>query len=220
MRQVSGRNYKHIIFDLDGTLIDSAPSILHCFRIALKQNQLKPIIPLTYEIIGPPLSDTLKKLTGIDSPLIINSLIDCFRDAYDTTGYKASIPYSDIVDMLNAVSSSGVSVHLATNKRIIPTMKILEYFSWCSFFNSVYALDIVEIEYKSKADMLASILKEKNLDPSSTVYVGDINADYLAAQKCDMQFIFAEWGYEKRGAFQYPASAYNVQDLTQKLLNK
>jgi len=210
--------YSHVIFDLDGTLIDSAPSILKCLKLALSQNKIDPIIPLTYKIIGPPLDVTLKKVTGISDSLIVNNLIDCFKEAYDRNGYKASVPYHGIAEMLERLSVSGIQIHLATNKRIAPTKKILEYFSWDLFFNSVYALDVGDVKFKSKAEMLASIVKEKNLGSFNALYVGDINADYEAAQKSEMQFIFAEWGYEKKGDFQYLFSASDAEDLTQKIL--
>jgi phosphoglycolate phosphatase len=210
--------YQHIIFDLDGTLIDSAPSILHCLGVALKKNKLESKIPLTNSIIGPPLVDTLKLLAGADSPLILDELVDSFKDAYDGEGYKASIPYKGADEMLRALNNSDISVHVATNKRIIPTKKIIEHLSWGHFFNSIYALDAGGIRFNSKSDLLISIIKEKNLNPLRTVYVGDIKADYEAAKKAGMQFIFVEWGYEKNKFSQFPVSVADTTELTKKIL--
>ena len=211
--------YSHVIFDLDGTLIDSAPSILKCLTLALRQNKIDPVTPLTNQIIGPPLDVTLKRVTGITDNSIINNLINCFKNAYDSDGYKDSVPYHGVEDMLRKIAGSGIDVYLATNKRILPTRKILEHFSWAPFFNSVYALDVGDIKFNSKSEMLASMVKGQNLDPLCSIYVGDINADYEAAQKSNMQFIFAEWGYEKSGIFEYPLTASSVSDLTEKILN-
>ena len=210
----------NVIFDLDGTLIDSAPSILKSFESLLLNYQIKPIIPLTYKIIGPPLDVTLKKITGIDDHLVINRLIESFKEIYDESGYKASIPYDGIEKMFSDIINAGIQIHLATNKRISPTKKILEYLSWSHFFDSIYALDAGQNKFKSKSDMLAAILKEKNIIPTSTIYVGDINADFEAANENKISFIFAEWGYEKKGAFNYPISASHVQELTQKILTE
>ena len=55
-------NIEHIIFDLDGTLIDSSDSIINCFEEILKFNSIQPIIPINKNIIGPPLLETLKKI--------------------------------------------------------------------------------------------------------------------------------------------------------------
>lgn len=185
----------------------------------MHQNKIDPVTPLNYKIIGPPLDITLKKVTGITDNSIINNLINCFKDVYDSEGYRDSVPYHGIEDMLKKISGSGIDVYLATNKRILPTRKILKHFSWDPFFNSVYALDVGGVKFDSKAEMLASIVRDKNIDPLSSIYVGDINADFEAAQKSNMQFIFAEWGYEKSGVFEYPLTASTATDLTRKLLN-
>ena len=209
---------KHIIFDLDGTLIDSAPSILKCLETVLLNKNIKPISPLTYKIIGPPLDITLRKITGIDDVAFINSLIDSFKEIYDLDGYKESIPYDGIEQALNDIKNSGAQIHLATNKRIIPTKRILEYFSWDIFFNSVYALDAGLNKFKNKSEMLGAILCEKNIDPLLAIYIGDINADFEAANINKIPFIFAEWGYEKKGVFNYPLAVSHARDLAKKLL--
>lgn len=56
--------YSHILFDLDGTLIDSAPAILASFRDAFARAGLTPVIPIDDSIIGPPLTETLQLLAG------------------------------------------------------------------------------------------------------------------------------------------------------------
>lgn len=209
---------KHAIFDLDGTLIDSAPSILECLKIVLLDYKIKPIIPLTYRIIGPPLDATLKNITGIDDEQIIAGLIDGFKKIYDIDGYKASICYEGVNQMLSNIASAGIGIHLVTNKRLKPTKKILEYFLWGNFFDSIYTLDSVAHKFKSKSEMLETCLIEKNINPTTTIYIGDTNADFKAAKLNKIPFIFVEWGYEKKGVFNYSLSVSNIQDLTEKIL--
>lgn len=210
---------KQIVFDLDGTLIDSAPSILKCLSLTLNKNNIKPIVPLTHSLIGPPLDSTLRITTGINDPLIICYLVECFKEIYDLQGYKDSLPYFGVVRMLEQLNNLDYKIHIATNKRIVPTKKIIEYFLWNSYFDSVYALDVGDIKFKSKTEMLSSVSKDKNIDLSNTFYVGDTNADYEAAQKNNMQFIFVEWGYENKGTYNYPLSASNVDHLVKLIIN-
>ena len=56
---------KNIIFDLDGTLINSAPSIIECLKVILRKNEIAPVFSLGSKIIGPPLKETLKKLLAL-----------------------------------------------------------------------------------------------------------------------------------------------------------
>ncbi|MBV5349668.1 HAD hydrolase-like protein, partial [bacterium] len=65
-----------IIFDFDGTLIDSAPAILNAFAAALNEKDLTPHTPLNTSIIGPPLKETLIRLSGSDDAELIESLSD------------------------------------------------------------------------------------------------------------------------------------------------
>ena len=53
-----------VIFDLDGTLVDSAPSILLCLAEALASQGIAPIFPLSSSLIGPPLHETLRNISG------------------------------------------------------------------------------------------------------------------------------------------------------------
>ena len=67
--------------------------------------------------------------------------------------------------------------------------------------------------------MLAAILRKESLNNFESLYVGDINADYEAAKHNDINFIHAQWGYEKVGYCKYPISAVDIMDLTEKLLS-
>jgi phosphoglycolate phosphatase-like HAD superfamily hydrolase len=57
------------------------------------------------------------------------------------------------------------------------------------------------------------------LNLEGTIYVGDIFADYLAAQQNKINFIYAKWGYGENEAFDYPVAATNVDELIAKILN-
>jgi phosphoglycolate phosphatase len=212
--------FKHFVFDLDGTLIDSVPSILEYLTLSLKENNIDPVMLLDSNLIGLSLEPTLRKVIGIDDSVVVMNLINCFKEAYDCKGFMKLIPYDGVDEMLQKISHSDSSIYLAINKRNILTLKILDYFSWCSFFDSVYTLDAGSIKFKSKADMLALIIGVNDLDPLSNLYVGDINADYFAAESCNMKFIFVEWGYEEKDSFRFPIVASNIQNFTQIILNQ
>jgi len=82
----------HILFDLDGTLIDSAPSILETFAAILEAKGIEPVFPLDNRIIGPPLRGVLQQLLGDDDSFLIPELSEDFINRYDTNGYKRSVP--------------------------------------------------------------------------------------------------------------------------------
>lgn len=208
---------RNVIFDLDGTLINSAPSILKCLDIALCEKNITPIIPLSFEIIGPPLNETLRSLTGLKDEFLLSSLVELFKEKYDSFGYSQSIVYEGVSQMLVEMKDAGVMLYLATNKRIIPTNKILEFFNWKTFFKGIYAIDSGPIKFSSKSEMVSSLIWRENLSLQNTTYIGDIFADYAAAKKNRINFIFAEWGYEKKSAFEYPETAANAGQIMAKM---
>lgn len=185
----------HLIFDLDGTLIDSAPSILACFRKILDQAQIAPLLPLDESLIGPPLPQTLQTLTGIRDGDRIAVLVDAFKEIYDSEGYRDSLPYEGVTGMLAALQAAGHRLALATNKRILPTRLILKHLEWDGYFESVWALDCVQPRLADKTAMLRALLQSDGIAPAQAAYIGDKIEDGLAAQANALRFVAARWGY-------------------------
>lgn len=186
-----------IIFDLDGTLIDSAPGILVGFAGAFSACGLAPKHPLTADIIGPPLMETLAKVAGTSDPAVLQPLAEAFKAHYDETGYRQTLVFSGVGEMLSELAAHDFKLHIATNKRILPTRRILNHLGWEEYFLGVYALDVFDPPLKSKAQMLQEILAQRELDPQHTFYIGDRREDAAAAEANAMPFLLAVWGYDE-----------------------
>lgn len=185
----------HVIFDLDGTLINSAPSILKSFAIAFKKLNVDPVIPITENLIGPPLLETLSLLAGTKEKPLLNNLANEFKLQYDTQGYKETIAYPEIGILLKSLNESGFKLYIATNKRYEPTLKIIDFLEWESYFANIYALDYFKPSAPSKAAMLTNILASLNLNPEACIYIGDRTEDGVAALESKLDFVLVKWGY-------------------------
>lgn len=204
----------HLIFDLDGTLIDSAPSVLACFSKILGEARITPLLPLDKNLIGPPLPLTLYALTGIRDENTIAALADAFKRSYDCEGYRDSLPYSGVSEALSTLKRSGYWLALATNKRILPTRLILEHLGWNSHFDSVWSLDCVQPRLADKTAMLRALLQSEGISPAQVAYIGDKIEDGHAAQANAMHFVAAHWGY---GEFPDTPSHWRHRDSPQEL---
>lgn len=186
---------KQIIFDLDGTLIDSSDSILLAFKGAFIQANITPDKPLTKDIIGPPLHETLKELLGSDDEKTISLLATLFKQQYDSVGYKETIVFNQVDDLLAKLVKMPIDLYIATNKRIKPTMLILEHLEWLAYFKGIYALDEPTVTAENKTVLITNIIKKHNIAPIETYYVGDTIGDKEAASNNTLSFCYANWGF-------------------------
>lgn len=183
------------IFDLDGTLIDSAPAILASFRQAFAQTGTPVERPIESDIIGPPLKETLEMISGTTDAAVIETLTEAFKAAYDGGGLNATTAYAGVDTMLKALKAAGSRLHIATNKRLHPTWKILEMLGWGDLFDTVYALDMTTPRLPTKAAMIARQLADLKLSSADTAYIGDRAEDGESADANALAFFAATWGY-------------------------
>ena len=187
--------HPHILFDLDGTLIDSAPAILASFREAFARTGIAPARAIDASVIGPPLVETLQLLSGSDNPALIARLVEAFKASYDSEGYKATAAYAGVGELLAELAGAGLTLSIATNKRLHPTRLILEHLGWSRHFAHVYALDLFTPRLPDKAAMIARLLADQNIAREQAIYIGDRSEDGESADANGLPFIAVTWGY-------------------------
>ena len=186
---------KNIIFDLDGTLIDSSKNIIKSIKKTMKDNSLSSEIPISESMIGPPLKEIFFSLLGNDDPEIINKLIRDFINDYDNVSIYETLPFEGVNEVLKTLYLNKLNLYIATNKRYIPTIKIIQKLNWNHFFKKIYTIDKVHGIFENKTEMLKLIIYENNLNPNETVYIGDRNEDGEYSESLGINFLFAMWGY-------------------------
>lgn len=187
--------YPHILFDLDGTLIDSAPAILASFRDAFAQTGITPVRAIDASVIGPPLTETLQLLSGSGDPALVARLAEAFKASYDGEGYKATAAYAGVGALLAKLAGAGLRLSIATNKRIHPTRLILAHLGWKDFFSHVYALDLFTPRLPDKAAMIGRLLADQAIPKDQAIYIGDRSEDGESADANGLPFIAVTWGY-------------------------
>ncbi|OMG56173.1 haloacid dehalogenase [Azonexus hydrophilus] len=211
--------YPHILFDLDGTLIDSAPAILASFREAFAQTGITPVRAIDASVIGPPLTETLQLLSGSADPALVARLAEAFKASYDSAGYKATAAYAGVGALLAKLAGAGLRLSIATNKRIHPTRLILAHLGWSDFFSHVYALDLFTPRLPDKAAMIGRLLADQAIPKDQAIYIGDRSEDGESADANSLPFIAVTWGYgslnadEMRNGWQAAAQPEALAEL-------
>jgi phosphoglycolate phosphatase len=186
---------QNLIFDLDGTLIDSAESILRTIEAILIESGYKINTSINSDSIGPPLVEVLKNFTGETSDKVLSILVSCFKKKYDTELCITAKPYLGIEKLLNSLCALNKNLLLATNKRLTPTLRILDFLGWNHYFTGVYCIDSVRPNFLNKGTMIAALLLENKLLVSETIYLGDRLEDFAAATENNIGFGYVQWGY-------------------------
>jgi phosphoglycolate phosphatase len=178
--------FRHIIFDLDGTLIDSLPGIEWSAREALAACGAGPLSRDLGPLLGPPIRTILAEATGIDAPHRLDALERAFRHSYDTEGWRQTVCFAGALETLERLSAAGAGLWVATNKNRLATGKILSQLGIGRFFREVACRDSRTPVFSSKAEMLIHLMDRRGLAPSECLMVGDTREDAAAAEAAGM----------------------------------
>lgn len=186
---------RNVVFDLDGTLIDSRPGIESCLRQALEIVEPGQELPPVETLIGPPVREMITSLLpGRDAGVIV-AAETAFRGCYDEGGWRMTEVYEGANEMLRRLADAGVSLFVLTNKPAGPTRVILDSLGWHDRFDAVLCQDSVTPPFYDKATAMEHLLEQWGLDRARTLMVGDSADDARAAFSSGIAFAAACWGY-------------------------
>ncbi|MBV1867821.1 MAG: phosphoglycolate phosphatase [Marinosulfonomonas sp.] len=188
-----------IVFDLDGTLIDSAPD-LHAAANRLLQAEGHSGLSLAQvkSFIGngvPVLVAKLAKATGLDqSAVSLSALTARFVTDYDAHSSDLTMLYPGVLDALSVLRDRGVRLGICTNKPAVPTQTILSAFQLDGFFEVVIGGDTFPVRKPDPKPLLAAF---EQLGDGPRLYVGDSEVDANTALAAAVPFALFTQGYRK-----------------------
>lgn len=186
--------YDCILFDLDGTLMDTSVGVLKAVEYTVKEMNLEELDQEVLKtFIGPPIYESFKKYYDMDQETV-DKATEIFRNAYKDIFLFDAIAYEGIYDLLAKLRKSGYKLAVATNKRHDYTMKLLEHYDFVDKFDYICGSDF-ENKLK-KSDIILKCLDELGIkDKDRAVIIGDTIHDYNGAQKAGIKFIGVTYGF-------------------------
>lgn len=182
-----------VLFDLDGTLTDSAPGIVASYRHALVAFGIDAPDSEIRRWIGPPLSESLAGL-GV-APGDIDAAVGEYRSYFGRHGLYENRLYDGVAEMLDELTVAGLTLGLATSKLTSFAETILDLFGIRKLFGAVSGAT-ADGSRVTKARIVGHALDSLGSpDPPSVVVVGDREHDVLAARELGLGSVGVTWGY-------------------------
>lgn len=205
-----------ILFDLDGTIADSAPGITASLGYMFEELGLP--VPSHEELlawVGPPILDSFRDLAGMDAVESAQALA-IYRRHYLENGARDSSIFAGIPALLKDIHRAGVPLSLATSKPEFPASVILDNANLTQYFRVLAGSSIDEIR-SAKKDVIAEAMQRFEMigvDTSRPVMVGDRKHDVEGAAAHGIPTVMVEWGY---GSVEEQAGTVAVVSTTAEL---
>lgn len=182
-----------IFFDLDGTLTDSAPGIIHSVQYALKKYGIEAEENDLRSFIGPPLVHSFQERFGFDHDKALEA-VAYYREYFTAGGMFENSVYPGVEEMLQKLKEDGLMLAVATSKPELFSKQILEHFALTRYFVFIGGAAMDETR-TTKVEVLSYALRELQVDPAKAVMIGDRENDMEAASLLGTESIGVLYGY-------------------------
>ncbi|TAL27340.1 MAG: HAD family hydrolase [Nitrospirae bacterium] len=190
------KNLKLIIFDLDGTLVDSSRDITNAVNYAIEAYGLKPLaVEDTIKLVGEGLSRLIERILGEQNIAIRPDVMDRFIGYYSEHLSDFTRPYPGIIETLERLGRYKKAV--ISNKRELLSKKLLDELGLLRFFDVVLGSDSAP-EKKPSPAPVRKVLELLETEPHKALIVGDSNFDIQAGKGAGIITVAVTYGYRSR----------------------
>jgi phosphoglycolate phosphatase len=185
--------YKGIVFDLDGTIIDSETGIAKAFQRALATKGMTDTLENIKRLIGPPLSRTIITKYGFTEEEGAAAM-QKHKEYYISKGLFESNVYEGVEELLKSLQDNSLVMMIATNKPESYAVKQMEHYGLSRYFHSIVGNDMPQ-KRGTKKDFIIEAIASAGLKANDAVMVGDRNIDLDAAKEIGMDTVGVLYGY-------------------------
>lgn len=208
--------YTTVLFDLDGTLVDSGMGVTNSVAYSLKKFGIEP--PSRQELfkfIGPPLYQSYNEFYGFSGEKA-ELAVKYYREYYSEKGILECTMYEGVIELLKSLKKKGYKLALATSKPEMYAVKVVESKGILEYLDYVAAASIDEKTRSTKEaviDYALSLCEEK--DRSKIIMVGDRHFDINGANSFGLDSIGVTFGYGSKEELSEAGATFIVDSMAQ-----
>lgn len=186
--------FEAILFDLDGTLLDTSAGVIKAIDYIEQAYHLPELSAAEKRtFIGPPVQDSFRRCYRLTENRAWE-LASAWRNAYKDKFLLEAVPYDGIYDVLRFCREHGIKTGVATNKREDYTLKLLNHFRFTPLLDCIAGTDL-EGKLK-KADLIRVCMDKTGVtDGEKCLMVGDTENDQNAAKQAGVRFLGVTYGF-------------------------
>lgn len=204
---------EYILFDLDGTLVNTKEGIIKSVYYALDGLHITEDEPEKLEcFIGPPLIDSFREFYQLNDRAAAEA-VKLFRQRYDRKGVFECKPYDGIIEMTAKLREAGKHLGVATSKIQYSAEQILEMYKLKDAFKVIVGATL-DSSLVIKADVIRTVLAEMGaFEADKVIMVGDRKHDVIGAKECGLECIGVRYGFADPGELESAGADYIVEDV-------
>lgn len=211
--------YKAVIFDMDGTILNTLEDLKNATNYSLRQFGMPE---RSLEEVRMFVGNGIRKLVERAVPAgtseeKIAQVFDVFLEYYEIHSADNTSPYPGILELVEKLKKSGIKTAVSTNKADVPAQELGR-----EYFNGIFDLIVGQqdgLKVKPAPDSVNKILSILDIQKKDAIYIGDSDVDAQTAKNSGLDFIGVSWGFrgreflEKNGAKNIVDNANEILDL-------
>lgn len=208
--------YDYVIFDFDGTVVDTGEGILKSLQYSFKEMDREvPDLNDLKKFIGPPIYYSYTTFYGV-SEEEVGMYIKKYRERYKEKGIYECELYDGMIELLDGLRAKGIKIGIASSKPMHLIYSVADYLKITDKFDAIVGVKIDDSNHSSKTQLILDAMTEMGAtDKSKVLMVGDRMFDLDGAAGAGVDSCGAIWGYGSEEEFREHNATYIVNKTTE-----